>query len=68
MWTDIIWWDACVLVLKAITGVTAQQICVSAVIDSFNSLPSCEPFWKCNRVLEVGYGTTIDGHDFQNFV
>jgi hypothetical protein len=45
--------------MKAVTGVTAQQICVLAVTDSFNSLPSCETFWKCSRVLEVEYGTTI---------
>jgi len=54
--------------MKVITGVTAHQICVFAVTDSFNNLPSCEPFWKCNRVLEVGYGTTIDRHNFQSFV
>jgi len=51
--------------MKAITGFTAHQICVFAITDSFNSLPSCEPYCKCNGILEVGYGTTIDRHSFQ---
>jgi len=35
--------------MKTITGVPAHQICVFAVTDSSNSLPSYETFWKCKR-------------------
>lgn len=43
--------------IKAITAVAAEQMCVFAVIDSFNSLPSCElagsvtEFWKLDMGL-----------------